>query len=571
MTTHLFLKDKYPYLLPCKGTNKYVLDIVETLFDQCPNVSLGIKESITNLYAYPCIEDNIELEQLVKKYVNCTINDRIIFTNGSDNSLKLIIDTFFARHANVLIPIPTYPHFTQMAETSYANINYVKCNSSNDVEKLFDLDWNIIYICSPNLPIGYESFDAIKKLLQHKDRLIIVDEAYFEYGSRVSAVQLLDNKNLIVVRTFSKFFGLASLRLGYLITCEDLYNKLRIMHNGKNVTKLATTGGTLALKNLNFYEAELEKFVSVKNYLKKTLPLIMGNEIYDFNLQSGNFFLIYAKDTKKVCKLFTEYAKCSVRDKSSEISDAIRISIAPLNIMKIVTRMINLINNFKNNNFIVDLDGTIRPDSKLMSYINPKHTHFLTNNKCIIVTNNTVHTKEEIINQLGLSANIPIYQPVCPDNYFIISKHHTYDINTINPEQYDGLCIFNSVLDVGTDVWSIAAKIINSSKPIVVSEDSLCTELNMASETIIQSTQSGEIIPDVGLFLSAYDIKNYKIVGKPNIEIPYDDMSIVIGDGASDHQLALKLNLEFIKIDPTIDNIIIDENYISIPNLTYLC
>ena len=234
MISNKFLEGKEPYLLPKSDkTIKYKLDIVETRFPQCIDVINDAKNAVTELFAYPSLNDIEELDKLVKKYNNCYKN--VLFTNGSDNALKLIVDTFFTPESKICILIPTYPHFIQMAETSPSHISYLPVTCEEDIfnNEEYIGGFNLVYIVSPNLPIGYIAPNAILSLLKKFPNLIMVaDEAYREFGPS-SVIDLInDYNNLIVVRTFSKFFGLAALRLGYLMTNDILYNKLKIMHNG---------------------------------------------------------------------------------------------------------------------------------------------------------------------------------------------------------------------------------------------------------------------------------------------------------------------------------------------------
>ena len=107
---------------------------------------------------------------------------------------------------------------------------------------------------NPNNPTGkiieIENIERIVKTFP--DVLFIVDEAYYEFAKKSCCHLVFSNKNLIVTRTFSKAFGLASVRLGYVIAHPDLLNNLNKVRNGKSVNSLAQLCGIAALNDLDY-------------------------------------------------------------------------------------------------------------------------------------------------------------------------------------------------------------------------------------------------------------------------------------------------------------------------------
>ena len=132
------------------------------------------------MFSYPC-DKNLEIiEPLVKKYLNTNLP--IIFTHGSDNALKLIVDTFFTPSSIIGIFYPNYPHFIHIAQMTHSKINYINCLNPDALNLSEIKGYHLIYISSPNLPWGYVvSLEIIKELAMN-NQLIVIDEAYFEYG-----------------------------------------------------------------------------------------------------------------------------------------------------------------------------------------------------------------------------------------------------------------------------------------------------------------------------------------------------------------------------------------------------
>ena len=136
-------------------------------------------------------------------------------------------------------------------------------------------------------------------------------------------------------------------------------------YNGKDICKISVNIATIALQNLNHYRNIFQEFLIVKDFLKYELKILNIKH----NVEYGNFFTIFVENPKYVCYLFQKN-RISIRNKDSEIKGAIRISIAPLDIMKRVIKILQMCLRFKNKNtWIFDLDGTLRKYSKLTSEV----------------------------------------------------------------------------------------------------------------------------------------------------------------------------------------------------------
>jgi histidinol-phosphate aminotransferase len=533
-----------PYKLPSLENIDFKLDIVENLFPQSEEVKRSLKNIDIELFSYPCDKDLEVLNNLTKKYIGSNLP--IIFTNGSDNALKLIVDTFFTPSSSIGIFFPNYPHFLHMASMTYSNITHINCV---DPEKDINGDvrgYDVIYMSSPSLPWGYVvPLEMIKELAKN-NQIIVVDEAYFEYNDvrRESAIQLIsDFPNIIVTRTFSKYFGLAALRLGYLISSPRINELLQVGHNGKNICKISVNVATVALQNINHYENMYKEFLKVKDYLRKNLNSL-GIE---YILNQGNFFTIIVADTKYVCGMFQKN-RISVRDKNSEIRGAIRISITPMDIAIRVIKVLQVCIGFRNKKtWLFDLDGSLREHSKLTSKVYSGSVKLLNNSnwRTIVVTNNFVDSISDIRRQL--SFNGEIIRAKIPSG--VVLAHET-KLSDLNNEDIKGVCITHKVLDTTTEQWTIIAKILNRTKLLYSIESNETTSLSDMGET---NLYGDERLPDSGTFIDVFirsisDLKHY-IIGKPNLSLNISpETSILVGDSEADYQQANNLNIDFIKV-----------------------
>ena len=247
-----------------------------------------------------------------------------------------------------------------------------------------------------------------------------------------------DFPNIIVTRTFSKYFGLASLRLGYIVSSLKINELLQVGYNGKDICKISVDIATIALQNLNHYRNIFQEFLIVKDFLKYELKILNIKH----NVEYGNFFTIFVENPKYVCYLFQKN-RISIRNKDSEIKGAIRISIAPLDIMKRVIKILQMCLRFKNKNtWIFDLDGTLRKYSKLTSevYLGAKKMLNNSNWKTIIITNNMVDNISDIKNQMCFGGDI--IRATIPETVILAENAKLEDLNN---EHIKGVCIEKNV------------------------------------------------------------------------------------------------------------------------------
>src|SRR5262249_48645725 len=133
----------------------------------------------------------------------------------------------------------------------------------------------LIYLVNPNNPAGYlieaDGVLAVARAFPHS--LVVVDETYIEFArdARSSIAALDEVSNLVVVRSFSKAFGLAGLRLGYVVANADVVSLLGKVRNGKSVTALAQAAGLSALDHLDHYRARFEQVRSTRDWFLRNV------------------------------------------------------------------------------------------------------------------------------------------------------------------------------------------------------------------------------------------------------------------------------------------------------------
>lgn len=245
----------------------------------------------------------IVLKEAISKLKNVFMK-RIFLGNGSDEAIDLLIRAFCEPGFDqIMIMPPTYGMYQVCADIN--NVSIVSCplmpdfnlNVSGVIKLQNDL-LKIIFICSPNNPTAnaMQQLD-LEKILQNTSAIVIVDEAYIDFSSKPSLLPLLDKySNLVILQTFSKAWGLASLRLG--IAFADPYI-IQILTNIKppyNISGLTQQMALEAIQNLALKNKMVEELLSQRNYLLESLQQIkMIDEVFP---SDANFILVRFKNSR---------------------------------------------------------------------------------------------------------------------------------------------------------------------------------------------------------------------------------------------------------------------------------
>ena len=304
------------------------------------NKVFEVMKSFYRYERYPDITAKL-LKSKLSDYVSLPV-DFIEVYNGSDDALKDIITVFVDRETHVLSYQPSYTQVNTFITTNTEN--YMKVNIKNPLgEHEYDFDYckvaNVVYLVNPNNPTGkLLAVDEIEKLLKtYPDTLFIVDEAYYEFAKQSCSYLVVSHKNLIVTRTFSKAFGLASVRLGYCMGHPDTLSHLRKIRNGKAVNSLAQLCGVAALDDLDYLDSRIDEMNDAKKFFVDNLP----HEYYAVDSQT-NFVLLKTPDSKKLLNKMKDN-KILIRDRSSfdNLENCVRITIGS---KKQIIRVLDVIN-----------------------------------------------------------------------------------------------------------------------------------------------------------------------------------------------------------------------------------
>lgn len=225
--------------------------------------------------------------------------DQLVFGNGSDEIIQMITRTFLQEGDHTIMATPTFPQYRHHALIEGADITEVPVvNGEHDLDEMLAKiteNTKIIWLCTPNNPTGRSiTKEAFKYFMNEcpEHVLVVLDEAYYEFQDSkydLSAIEQVQSyPNLMTLRTFSKAYGLASLRVGYAVTTEKIAKQLNIVRGPFNTSALAQKAAIIALEDQSFIKETVAKNRRVKEHLAQFLNTI-GWEYYP---TEANFMLV---------------------------------------------------------------------------------------------------------------------------------------------------------------------------------------------------------------------------------------------------------------------------------------
>jgi histidinol-phosphate aminotransferase len=255
----------------------YKLASNENLFGPAAGVKETLKESAESINYYPD-SDTFEIRTAIAGKFNIS-KDNIIMGDGTDQVIEMICDCFIDRQDNIVTGDPNFLIYEKSALISGGSAKKIplRPDFSQDIKSILeaaDSNTKAIFIASPHNPSGTiiskKDFDYLLKNAG-RNILIVMDEAYYEYmppQKQIDTISYIpDNPNLVVLRTFSKIYGLAGLRIGYGIADTEIItglNKIRLPFNVSSVAQKAACAaladGEYIVKVRDIILSEKEKF-----------------------------------------------------------------------------------------------------------------------------------------------------------------------------------------------------------------------------------------------------------------------------------------------------------------------
>lgn len=251
-----------------------------------------IKKEAGKVNIYP--EDvSSELHQKIAQYIGVD-EGQVISGNGSDEILDMAVKMFIEKDDEAVIPVPTFSMYQKLVELYGGSCSYAPLgkNFTFDIPAILARITDrtkLVFICSPNNPTGSIISEVGLGKILNEDVIVVLDEAYVEFSAG-SFVKLLDDyDNLIVLRTFSKAFGLAGLRVGYGIAARDVIKYMLRIRIPFSVNSLAQKAAIAALDDKEYQKKSVEMVKEGRDFITEELSRIEGVRAYP---SQANFVFI---------------------------------------------------------------------------------------------------------------------------------------------------------------------------------------------------------------------------------------------------------------------------------------
>jgi len=302
MTVPRFKKFRIEAYKPGKSNIAKIKDIIklsanESALGVSPKVSKILNNKNFTWSKYPDSKAKVLRREISNKF-NCDFN-KIICGAGSDEIIQMTCQLYLKPSDEVIVPQYSFLMYRIYAQIVGAKVIFSKEKNFKasvlEIIKKVTKKTKIVFIANPNNPTGtylnkLELLELRKKL--KKNILLVLDDAYFEYMKKndyKSGLDLFKNKdNVLVIRTFSKIYGLASLRVGWGYASKKIINAMNKIKPPFNVNQLAQIAATEALKDRNFINQSVRHNITEANKVKNILEKlsIFSNEV------TANFLLL---------------------------------------------------------------------------------------------------------------------------------------------------------------------------------------------------------------------------------------------------------------------------------------
>ena len=311
-------------LYSIKKPNSSILDFSSNTnpLGAAPQVKKYLKKQLKTVSDYPD-SDSYELRKNLKWYTKVPI-DQIVIGNGATEIIYNFCQAFINKKTPVLIPIPTFGEYEAAARLNGSKISFFKTmNLVESLEKFIQkIPYNgCIFICNPNNPTGKlvpkKMMMKILDTAKIRSTIVFVDECFIELASKPteSLVKILKKyENLFILRSFTKSFGLAGIRIGYGLGSKEIVSILSKIKIPWNVSEIAQKSASAALCYYKHLEKTNKLIPKETKFLRQSISKLKTFSCYD---TSTNFILIKSSIKSKTLQTKLLAKKILIRDCSS--------------------------------------------------------------------------------------------------------------------------------------------------------------------------------------------------------------------------------------------------------------
>ena len=273
-----------------------------------PKAVEAVKENAKLIRYYPD-PNPVEFKEEIAQYVGNNVEpENLLLGNGSIELIYMITE-ILPRGFKALIPVPSFSEYEKAAlrvggEPVFLQLPKDFALETEKIKKAITDDTRILCICNPHSPSGTlyskEALLDLVKFCSKKDIIFSVDENYIEFADKslenTLADRVKDYDNLFVIRSVTKFYGMAGIRFGYAIAAETLIDKLQTTRLPWSINGLACQVTLAAFNDKEFIKNTKETIAKNRTALAKALNKIEGLTVYP----SVTNFLLVKIDNNKI-------------------------------------------------------------------------------------------------------------------------------------------------------------------------------------------------------------------------------------------------------------------------------
>ena len=303
------------------------LNTNENPYPPSPRVIAALKDAVNEkLRLYPD-PNATSVKEKVAEVFN-TNPERVMVGNGSDELLAIVVRCFVGEGEKIVYPYPSYLLYKTLSEVQDAReciVNFLEDYSLP--EEFLVEDAAVTFICNPNSPSGtMVPVDKVSNITGKIDGVLVVDEAYVDFADD-NCLRLVDkHPNLIVLRTLSKSYSLAGMRLGFALAQEDLIKGMIKVKDSYNVDRLSMAAAIAALEDHETFRINIDRIKKTRGLLINSLKKL-GFFVYP---SQANFVMIKCSDTLTAKSIYLRLKEQKILIRYIEqprLDDCLRITV----------------------------------------------------------------------------------------------------------------------------------------------------------------------------------------------------------------------------------------------------
>lgn len=321
LSAYVTIEKPLPYRL---HANESPWDWVKVYADEIQQV---VADTAFNQYPEG---SSLALRQALGAYTGAP-PEKIVMGCGSDELIKMAAEIFLSPGDAIVIHTPTFSEYGVAARICSAEIHQVAAGAdfAIDIEAIIEkvnaVKAKLVFLCVPNNPTGAAlSREQVLSVLNRTEAIVVCDEAYYEFCGTTLIQEAQESDRLIVLRTLSKAFGLAGLRVGYSISTEktaDCLNRVRMPYNLNSLTQGLAC---LALKHADRMKLLADQICADREQLYQEAASIPGLEVFP---SAANFLLFRTPQAKIIARRLEDQGMLTRLFSQEVMHNCLRINI----------------------------------------------------------------------------------------------------------------------------------------------------------------------------------------------------------------------------------------------------